>query len=251
MYQYDDPTTAAAMPAISAAGTPGFFTDGDPQTSEPRTVLRSEFMNTVMMEMLNVLSAGDVSPDKTKQNQLALAIENMISAAVMAAAGPKPGDIKIWAGSVAGIPARFGPGWHLADGQNGTINLADKFVVGAGGTYAVGATGGNAEVTLSVNQLPPHNHSVHEDPHGHATTENPHDHTVTIGRVGVVDTTYGQGNGPYNLGSADTYTTSAVSTGLTVNPASTGITVEDTGGGQSIDIRPPYYALCFVQYTGA
>ncbi|HDR9026963.1 TPA: hypothetical protein QDB14_001133 [Burkholderia vietnamiensis] len=251
MYQYDDPTVAAEMPAITVAGTPGFFTDGNPQTSEPRTVLRSEFMNTVMLEMLNVLSAGSVTPDKTKQNQMALAIANMISAAVTAAAAPKPGDIKLWAGSVAGIPARFGPGWHLADGQNGTINLTDKFIIGAGNTYAVGATGGNASVTLSVDQMPQHNHATHEDPHTHGTTENPHEHTVSIGRVGVVDTTYGQGNGPYNTDRSDTYTTSAATTGLAVNPATTGITTLNTGGGQAIDIRPPYYALCFVQYTGA
>ncbi|WP_131753605.1 hypothetical protein [Burkholderia vietnamiensis] len=269
MYQYDDPTAAAEMPAITVAGTPGFFTDGNPQTNVPRTVLRSDFMNTVMMELLNVLSAGDVTPDKTKQNQLALAIQNMISAAVTAAAAPEPGDIKLWAGSVAGIPARFGPGWHLADGQNGTINLTDKFVVGAGGTYAVGATGGSASVTLSAAQMPVHNHDVNETPHTHGTTENPHthgttetphDHTVTIGRVGVVDTTYGQGNGPYNFGNADTYTTSSATTGLSVNQASTGlsvnqattgITTKNAGQGQSIDIRPPYYALCFVQYVGA
>ncbi|WP_269501118.1 hypothetical protein [Burkholderia sp. IMCC1007] len=268
MYQYDDPTVAAEMPAMSTLGTPGFFTDGNPQTSVPRTVLRSEFMNTVMMELLNVLSAGNVTPDKTKRNQLALAIENMISTAVEAAAGPQPGDIKIWAGSVAGIPARFGPGWHLADGQNGTINLTDKFVVGAGGAYAVGDTGGNASVTLNVSQMPAHNHDVEEEPHAHGTTEEPHAHGTTeephahevvIGRVGVVDTTYGQGNGPYNNAQADTYTTSASSTGLTVNPestgltvkpASTGITTKNAGQGESIDILPPFYALCFVQYTG-
>ncbi|HDR9029882.1 TPA: hypothetical protein QDB14_004104 [Burkholderia vietnamiensis] len=214
-----------------------------------KAIRQSSIMSAVLSQFIVNRTSQPVIDDGTTATILAnfiAAIESMISAAT----APAPGDIKVWAGAVADIPTRFGPGWYLANGQNGTINLTDKFVVGAGNTYAVGATGGNASVTLSVDQLPAHNHPTREDPHSHGTTENPHDHTVTIGRVGVVDTTYGQGNGPYNNDRADTYTTSGATTGLTVNPATTGITTQNTGGGQSIDIRPPYYAVCFVQYVG-
>ena len=48
------------------------------------------------------------------------------------------GTIAIWSGSVASIPS----GWYLCNGANGTPNLRDRFVVGAGGSYGVGATGG-------------------------------------------------------------------------------------------------------------
>jgi len=48
------------------------------------------------------------------------------------------GTIAIWSGSVASIPS----GWYLCNGANGTPNLRDRFVVGAGSSYAVGATGG-------------------------------------------------------------------------------------------------------------
>jgi len=48
------------------------------------------------------------------------------------------GTIAIWSGSVASIPS----GWYLCNGANSTPNLRDRFVVGAGGSYAVGATGG-------------------------------------------------------------------------------------------------------------
>jgi microcystin-dependent protein len=48
------------------------------------------------------------------------------------------GLICLWYGSVASIPT----GWHLCDGTYGTPDLRDKFVFGAGGGYAVGATGG-------------------------------------------------------------------------------------------------------------
>jgi hypothetical protein len=49
------------------------------------------------------------------------------------------GGIIMWAGAVAAIPT----GWALCDGTNGTPNLRDKFVIGAGSTYAVAATGGS------------------------------------------------------------------------------------------------------------
>lgn len=49
-----------------------------------------------------------------------------------------PGMIMGWHGSVASIPS----GWHLCDGNAGTIDLRDKFIVGAGGDLLPGATGG-------------------------------------------------------------------------------------------------------------
>ena len=50
------------------------------------------------------------------------------------------GMIMIWSGSTASIPS----GWQICDGTNGTPDLRDRFVVGAGSTYAVAATGGSA-----------------------------------------------------------------------------------------------------------
>jgi hypothetical protein len=60
------------------------------------------------------------------------------------------GLIILWYGSVASIPA----GWSLCNGTAGTPDLTDKFVIGAGSAYAVGATGGSNQVvpggTLAV-----------------------------------------------------------------------------------------------------
>ena len=65
-------------------------------------------------------------------------------------AGAVPiGGIILWSGSVASIPA----GWQLCDGTNLTPDLRDKFVVGAGSSYAVNATGGNATHTHSTPAL--------------------------------------------------------------------------------------------------
>lgn len=45
--------------------------------------------------------------------------------------------ICLWPGAIADIPA----GWALCDGNNGTPDLRDCFVIGAGGAQAPGATG--------------------------------------------------------------------------------------------------------------
>jgi len=48
------------------------------------------------------------------------------------------GCILLWSGSIASIPS----GYYLCNGQNGTPNLQDSFIVGAGNTYGVANNGG-------------------------------------------------------------------------------------------------------------
>lgn len=62
------------------------------------------------------------------------------------------GAILMWSGSVASIPANY----VLCDGNNGTPNLTDRFIIGAGATHSPGATGGSS--TTSANGS--HNHST-------------------------------------------------------------------------------------------
>jgi microcystin-dependent protein len=76
--------------------------------------------------------------------------------AVTAVAAAFPtGGIILWSGSIASIPS----GWALCNGSSGTPDLRDRFVVGAGTTYAVGATGGVNTVTLDTTQIPSHTHT--------------------------------------------------------------------------------------------
>jgi len=57
------------------------------------------------------------------------------------------GGIIMLSVSIISVPS----GYYLCDGSNGTPNLKDSFVVGAGNTYAVGNTGGfTAASTSSV-----------------------------------------------------------------------------------------------------
>jgi len=65
------------------------------------------------------------------------------------------GVILLWSGSTSNIPT----GWVLCDGQNSTPDLRDRFVVGAGSTYSVDATGGATSVTLTTSHMPQHSHT--------------------------------------------------------------------------------------------
>ena len=82
------------------------------------------------------------------------------------------GIILLWSGSIASIPS----GWVLCNGSNSTPDLRDRFVVGAGTTYAVNATGGANTVTLDATMIPAHTHTFS------ATTSavsNNHTHTFS------------------------------------------------------------------------
>jgi len=77
MYQYDSPTCAPVLPTPAAAGTPGYFTDGNPGGGVAATELRSDFMNMLMMELLNVVEAAGIAPSKTTYNQVLDALNAM------------------------------------------------------------------------------------------------------------------------------------------------------------------------------
>jgi len=79
------------------------------------------------------------------------------------------GAILMWSGATTQIP----PGWALCDGSNGTPDLRDRFIVGAGAAYALGVTGGAATV--------PHTHSVGNHSHGVST----HSHSLPAHQHGT------------------------------------------------------------------
>ena len=64
------------------------------------------------------------------------------------------GCIILWSGKQNEIPG----GWHLCDGSEGTPDLRDRFVVGAGREYAVNDKGGEKTHQLRTNEMPSHYH---------------------------------------------------------------------------------------------
>lgn len=66
------------------------------------------------------------------------------------------GAILWWSGPADTIP----PGWHICDGEAGTLDLRDQFILAAGPNHPAGETGGSEEVTLTVEQMPTHKHAI-------------------------------------------------------------------------------------------
>lgn len=175
------------------------------------------------------------------------------------------GMIVMWGGSVGSIPA----GWHLCNGQNGTPDLRDRFVVGASGSYAVGNVGGSNSVTLSSSNLPAHAHSVSVTGTSGAAGGHLHNATSTVSDPGhahtVTDSNIISGSGLYvypqvtgQTPSTTTRATSTSGTGITVGTTVAAVadhthtlslsgTSGSVGSGASVDIRPPFYALCYIQ----
>jgi microcystin-dependent protein len=113
------------------------------------------------------------------------------------------GTITLWSGGLGEIPEN----WLLCDGDNGTPDLTDRFVIGAGGSHAVDAVGG-------------------EDNHDHAITDPAHMHS-SQGQVNVATAV---GTSVWSA-EEDNSDTSDETTGITVDSKAT---------------LPPYYALAYI-----
>ena len=154
------------------------------------------------------------------------------------------GGIIIWSGSAAAIPT----GWLLCDGTNGTPNLRDRFVVGAGSTYAVNATGGAATVTLAAENLPAHTHTVNITTGGQSVD---HSHAfqplAVLGGGGGLDGSAISG-GPAQIGAGYWPMLPVNQTGGASNDHSHAVNgnTGSIGSGTAHENLPPYYALAYI-----
>lgn len=77
MYRIDDATAATSLPTPEAAGTEGYFTEGNPATGTPATKVRGSWLNMIQEELRNVVTAGGLTPSKTTYNQVLSAIKRI------------------------------------------------------------------------------------------------------------------------------------------------------------------------------
>ena len=124
------------------------------------------------------------------------------------------GSIIPWYGSSGNIPN----GFALCDGKNGTPDLRDRFLVGAGNLYTLGNTGGENSHQLTVAEMPSHQHDS-------GWGEHP-----------SYGTPFGRSN--YLLGSR-------MGSGKS-DWDNAGWLTSLTGGNQPHENRPPYYALYYI-----
>lgn len=155
------------------------------------------------------------------------------------------GCILLWSGSIGSIPA----GWALCNGNNGTPDLRNRFIVGAGSTYAVNATGGSAD-SIVVS----HTHT--------GTTGNPN--TSLTGTFRFNDDSAGS-DAYFRADSlsgvfSGTSVTGAFANISGVNTTADGIvnidaththnfTTASSGSSGTNANLPPYYALCYIMKT--
>ena len=135
------------------------------------------------------------------------------------------GMISLWYGSIGSVPS----GWYLCDGSNGTPDLRDRFIIGAGSSYSVGATGGSANHTLTTAEMPTHTHNATS-----VVTDPGHFHNFQVAGSGT-------GNPSNQNAGSSSASTGTKTTGITVT------TTNDTAGSSSsFSILNPYYALAYV-----
>jgi len=135
------------------------------------------------------------------------------------------GCILLWSGSTGSIPAT----WYLCDGTNGTPDLRNSFIVGAGSSYAVNATGGTADAIVVSHTHSATSTSVVTDPGHHHSG----DQSVSSGDIGAY----------YSGGSASVHDTTTSTTGITVATTTTNSSTGVSGTNANL---PPYYALAYI-----
>ena len=106
----------------------------------------------------------------------------------------------------------------------------DRFIVGAGSTYAVGAIGGEATHTLITAEMPSHGHTI--------STDGAHTHTTAFW-VQPAGATLAYGLA-YLTGATNAYYEPTNTSGAHTH------TIGTTGSSSAHENRPPYYALCYI-----
>jgi microcystin-dependent protein len=143
--------------------------------------------------------------------------------------------------------SRFGTTYGVGDGSTtfNLPNLQQRVPLGATTGYILGATGGSATHTLSINEMPTHTHTAY--PHTHSINDTGHKHTLRTGGVsdGLEDN-YQEG---YMSNGAPSATYGAplsqkVTTGITINL--TQDVLYPNGSSQPHNNMQPYIVLNYI-----
>lgn len=149
----------------------------------------------------------------------------------------------------ASYPALFMAIGYRYGGSGDNFNVPDfrdKILMGAGLLVGLEEEAGSDTVTLTVDNLPAHAHTVVDPGHGHHFTGTPHTHGLPA--KGVIDSL-----DDVDATSSDTaefkavqdstapQTSDAATAGGTVGSSTTGITIGETGEDVPVNILPPVY----------
>ncbi len=110
--------------------------------------------------------------------------------------------------------------------------IEGRFLLGQSADYAIGTEGGEAEHTLTKEEMPSHTHS-----------SLPHNHTYSKTTATEKYTFVSMGESPTNLDYVASVTNS------TENTSSKSVTTQSTGGGESHNNMPPYKVVYIWERT--
>jgi microcystin-dependent protein len=147
------------------------------------------------------------------------------------------GSIMLWNGSPETVPK----GWAICDGQNGTPDLRDRFVIGGGGPNYNdnnGVVGGSNTATLTPYNMPSHTHNLSISQFSGAATGWPtYRNPPNSGGIGplMYMPAYGTNAGQdYSL------------SGWGNQKEDGTYLVSSVGNGEAFSILPPYYVLFYI-----
>jgi hypothetical protein len=150
------------------------------------------------------------------------------------------GTIIMWYGTASGnypeISGVTNQNWHICNGNNGTPDLRNRFIVASGNSYSLDDTGGSTS--------PSHTHNI--NPSSENSTSTSHNHTSggpsSSLRSSINGTVPCWHLGTYRDVGKDDHTHSSDN-----NSHSHSVDISNTGSDAgSIDNRPPYYALYYI-----
>ncbi len=220
-----DEATHNAQTAAEAAQAAAETATETAQTKTEEATTTADDAKKDAADAQSLANAAKALADTAAKN--ALTAQNDVAA--LSVLFPR-GIITLWSGATNAVPS----GWALCNGANGTPDLRNRFVIGAGSTYAVGAkagatththtvSGSTNNHTLTTAQMPSHNHSmdaqIPSSPDQHGTGN------YIVNTVQTAPTTLYTNNAGSNHGHA--HTISSATAGSASN-------------------LPPYYALCYI-----
>lgn len=144
MFRTDQQTAVSAIPAPAAAGTPGYFTGGNPSTGQLATILDADWLNMVQEELMSVLAAAGLTPSKVTYSQVLAAINVLIGKATNA-----NGSSVYYGGTpTSGSVTTFTRSLTFVAPSNGVVMATQSMNIGSGGVQP-GAQTNTVKVTGS------------------------------------------------------------------------------------------------------
>jgi microcystin-dependent protein len=135
--------------------------------------------------------------------------------------------VVMWDEPLSEIPV----GWAICDGNNGTVDMSGRFPSGVSDEASIGTGGGADSLVLATSQLPAHTHPG-------STTDTVGNHKHSFSAYDDYDI------GDYENGAGSGGRFSTTKNGAHSHNISS---VGSSGSGSSIENRPKYYEIVFIQ----